>query len=302
MKAKQILKMYANGKRDFRGENLRGLSFKNQDLSGADFSDCDIRGTNFSGANLTGVRFINAKAGLVGIWEGTLFFICFFLAHLVGFFAIIPALSITLIYRYNLFSQINGCVALLTIILVLYKSIKPLTVIVGVILILALNLVLFFGYSFAVNVMENLEYSLTTFFMIIFVSLTQILTQSVGRALVQDGKCIVFASLSASIGGSTMIQAAMPEDIAEPLALALTLGINILNCYLGFRAIKVDPRDELIRTIALKFASIGATTFDQANLTDANFTEAVLKNANFKKAELIRTCFKDTKYLDLACW
>lgn len=88
MKAKQLLKLYANGKRDFRGENLSGLSFKNQDLSGADFSDCDIRETDFSGANLTGVRFINSKAGLTITWVVILILAGHILAFLAGFFAI----------------------------------------------------------------------------------------------------------------------------------------------------------------------------------------------------------------------
>jgi uncharacterized protein YjbI with pentapeptide repeats len=57
MKAVEVIEQYKNGRRDFRGESLRGCNFKNQELSGADFSGCDIRGANFSRANLTGVKF-----------------------------------------------------------------------------------------------------------------------------------------------------------------------------------------------------------------------------------------------------
>ncbi len=39
MKASEVLQLYAEGRQDFRGENLRCLSFEGKDLSGADFSE-----------------------------------------------------------------------------------------------------------------------------------------------------------------------------------------------------------------------------------------------------------------------
>ena len=68
MKAAAVIEQYKNGRRDFRGESLRGGNFRGADLTGADFSGCDIRGTNFSRANLTGVKFAGAKAGLPKRW------------------------------------------------------------------------------------------------------------------------------------------------------------------------------------------------------------------------------------------
>lgn len=76
MKAARVIAEYENGRRDFRGESLRGRNFgrltkkggkgewQGVDLSGTDFSGCDIRGTNFSYANLTDAKLQQANAGL----------------------------------------------------------------------------------------------------------------------------------------------------------------------------------------------------------------------------------------------
>lgn len=64
MKTAEVIEQYKNGRRDFRGESLRGCNFKKQDLSGADFSGCDLRSANFSEADLTDAKFEGAKAGL----------------------------------------------------------------------------------------------------------------------------------------------------------------------------------------------------------------------------------------------
>jgi uncharacterized protein YjbI with pentapeptide repeats len=65
MNAREVLRRYAAGERDFRRADLRGQSFKGQDLSGADFSEADIRGANFANAILRGVNFTGANGGLI---------------------------------------------------------------------------------------------------------------------------------------------------------------------------------------------------------------------------------------------
>ncbi|MDB9514902.1 pentapeptide repeat-containing protein, partial [Kamptonema animale CS-326] len=111
MKAQELLKRYAEGRRDFRGENLRGLSFKGKDLSGADFSETDIRGTNFSRANLTGAKFVEAKAGLQKRRVIGLLIFCCLLSGVLGSYIYFLAYFMTLIF-YDKPSNIIGWISL----------------------------------------------------------------------------------------------------------------------------------------------------------------------------------------------
>ncbi len=85
MKASEVLQHYTEGRRDFRGENLRGQNFRGQNLSGADFSECDIRGTNFKNAILKGTKFCKAKAGLQKRWVVGLLMVALLLIVLSSF-------------------------------------------------------------------------------------------------------------------------------------------------------------------------------------------------------------------------
>ncbi|NEP46456.1 MAG: pentapeptide repeat-containing protein [Okeania sp. SIO2H7] len=68
MKAAELLKHYDAGRRDFRGENLRGQNFSGKDLMGADFSGADIWSTNFARAHLRGADFRDVRVGLRPGW------------------------------------------------------------------------------------------------------------------------------------------------------------------------------------------------------------------------------------------
>ncbi|NEQ33826.1 MAG: pentapeptide repeat-containing protein, partial [Leptolyngbya sp. SIO4C5] len=68
LKAKEVLRLYATGERDFRGAILRGCNFRGADLSDADFSETDLRGTKFTNSVLERVNFSRAKCGIETNW------------------------------------------------------------------------------------------------------------------------------------------------------------------------------------------------------------------------------------------
>ncbi len=82
--------------------------------------------------------------------------------------------------------------------------------------------------------------------------------------------------------------------------VAGAVAFTLFGLYIGWRALKGDERDALVRSSAVAFAATGGTNFQGANLTDAIFTRATLKNTDFRKAILTRTGFRKAKKLDLA--
>ncbi|MFB2898421.1 pentapeptide repeat-containing protein [Aerosakkonemataceae cyanobacterium BLCC-F50] len=57
----------------------------------------------------------------------------------------------------------------------------------------------------------------------------------------------------------------------------------MINFYAGLKAVAVDEKFALVRTIAVALAAIGGTSFRGANLTDADFSGAILKNTDIRK-------------------
>lgn len=294
MKAKELLNLYAEGTRDFRGENLRGLSFRGKDLSGADFSKANIRGTDFSRANLTGAKFVKAKAGLPMRSVIILLIACFLLSVMSGVFAssattylpsivndktepinFLPSFSIVLLLSLQFIYRglnVNFAVAIAVAV-----AISGAAAVAGV----------FTGVA-TISLVEALA-----------AAITGAVAAAVTVAVATTGSVSTSISVAATITGAVI--AAYPFVYTRVIPVTITFLLMLSYSYLGWRAIKGDPRDEWIRTIALAFAVKDGTKFYEAILTDADFTKATLRNTDLEKATLTRTCFRDTIKLDLVC-
>jgi uncharacterized protein YjbI with pentapeptide repeats len=337
MKASEVLQQYAQGKRDFRGVNLRGLSFRNQDLSGADFSGADIRSTNFQGARLQGTQFVKAKAGLQKSRMILLLVFALLLVALSGFCYTLNAYFIVLIFDTSSSgSMVAGWVSLVvwvTFLIVLWHqgilaAITTVAVLVAIavalVAVVAVDGVMAGAPTSAAAIAFDIAFTRGGTFAVamVFVGVGMGAGAIAGAGAGAGGMALavastiagimaeivalccavtVAASLSGSLAGSLSVAGSIPMAIAGALTVSITVVIAAgVNFYIARRGMKGDEKHSLIRSIAVAFAAIGGTSFQGADLTEANFTGAVLKSTDFRSANLTRTYWKKAKLLDIA--
>ena len=270
MKAAAVIEQYKNGRRDFRGESLRGGNFRGTDLAEADFSGCDIRGANFSRANLTGVKFAEAKAGLQNRWVVILLGLALVLIVISSFFSVVAAYLVSLIFdSSSTQNQVAGWSTLIFLICFCAVTwLKNILAGVGA-----------FAFAFAVAV------AFAGAVAVVFAGAVPVVFAGAVPVAVAGAVAVALAGALAGAGA-----------VAVTVAGALTL---FYFC-LGWLTLKQESRDPWLRQIVIAFAAIGGTSFFQANLTEADFTGARLKNTNFNRAILKKTCFKQAIKLELA--
>lgn len=81
-------------------------------------------------------------------------------------------------------------------------------------------------------------------------------------------------------------------------ALAVAFAGAVAGAYIGWRAMRGDPRDAWVRSFAIAFAALGGTSFRSADLTDANFSHARLKSTDMREATLTRVRWYGAIMLD----
>ncbi len=324
-KAQELLRRYAEGERDFSEEDLRGNSFYGKDLAKANFSRANIHGVNFSNTNLTGANFSDAKAGLEIDFYLSYYLISFytFMSLLSGFCSFFVGVFVAQIFNSSYISSelpitgtIVGLVSLITVtifcVVTIYEGIKT-----------ALRTFAGFGafvlsLAFFYTVVGTGTFAGTATFAGAATVAGAIAvvgaTTAVSAAFLATAVAGAVAVAGASAGASAAVVAATCAAIfAEAVAIdffpitragagagTVAGAFTLFSAYIGWRAIKGDEKQAVIRNIAVAFAATSGTSFRGANLTDADFTGAILKNTSLSRATLIRTCWRDTKKLDLA--
>ncbi|MEL7351241.1 MAG: pentapeptide repeat-containing protein [Cyanobacteria bacterium J06649_5] len=305
MKAKELLRRYNKGERDFRevdlsGESLRGMTLAGIDLSGANLSHTDLRGTKFTGAKLIGTQLCETKTGsqrrwlipsrllslaLSGLGSALLsLFVAFFLDSIIS-----PSGKMT--------GSVAGDVAfgmfgLAVIAVTLYFNYRQ-----GIMAALSA-----FAFAVGVAISASVPGSASgaaafTFAAAIGGSIAG--ASAFAGSIAVAGAGSIVGSIAGSVTGAGATNSSN-QTLLIGVTVVIVLLITRLNWTISRRALLGDPRDKLIRDLAIGLTSVGGTRFDNADLTGANFSKATLTNAHFKAATVRRTCFHLSKQIHLS--
>jgi uncharacterized protein YjbI with pentapeptide repeats len=311
MKTAEVIEQYQNGRRDFRGESLRGCNFKKQDLSGADFSGCDIRGANFSGANLTEVKFEKAKAGLQKRSVVILLLAALVLMIISSFFSAINSIIISYLFdESGTDIQITSWVSLIFLfffcVFTWQKNILAGAVTGAVAVAIAgiLSGVLL-GRAVLGALLGGVLVAGGVAITIVLVGGVSVAIMATVLAVVERvvaGVAGVAGTVIVTVVGAGVGVVALRlgvRKVALVVAVLVVVTLTLFFCYIGWLTLKQEYRDPWLRKIVIAFAALGGTSFFKANLTATDFTGATLKSTNFNQAILNKTIFKQAIKLEL---
>ncbi|NJL52900.1 MAG: hypothetical protein HC930_13045 [Hydrococcus sp. SU_1_0] len=313
MKASEVLTRYAAGERNFKSVNLRGEFFKGQNLnlSEADFSNADIRGVKFIDVTLHRTKFTNTKAGTKKLCQIALLIFSWLMAAIYGFLSSIIGVGIVIFF----FSPDSGLSKNESVIgsLIFLAIISLFFVITLIKDLVAGFAVVSFSILVAIVVVILLAGAVTGIVAAAVAAVMTIAVSALGAVAVAAAEIIietfgitvaviiaVLVSIQTAIAGINYVANEEPIIISKAILISIMLSVAIvlLSAYIGWRSIKENERDIWIYSIAISFAAIGATSFQNAKLIDADFTKASLKSTDFREANLTRTCWRDAQNLD----
>ena len=322
---------------DYSGQNLRGRSFKGQNLEGANFSYADIRGIYFTGANLRGTDFTGAKAGLQKRWALLLVLLSWLLLGISSFVCVINSFFISYIFDYSQDpqSQFTSLVAVIVTIIayiiiihrgisvnifgtfVINLGIAGITMGIvygGIIGLLSVDQSLaLVGAIFGALVLAGAFAFVLTFAFVSTFGLVLSFATAFAISFTVGGifagiiagifafvNTITFSVLYAAFMDSLFKSTAIfPGIFAVAVSAFFLAGIGtVISAYIAWRAIKKDKKYASIRNTAVAIATIGGTSFRNADLTDTNFSKVTFKGTDLRGARLIRTSFHKSQFLD----
>ena len=101
-------------------------------------------------------------------------------------------------------------------------------------------------------------------------------------------KLLVAVALTVAVIVATKLSGS--SVIAHIVAATVAVAITLLGAYVGHRTLGSDEKYKLIWLVVTKLTARG-TSFNGADLTEADFTQATLKNTDFRNSILTRTCW-----------
>lgn len=291
-------------KERFKSKNLQEIDLFDQSLTGADFSKADIRGAKFNNCDLIHTSFEGTKAGISNNWKITLYFITTFLGSLAGLISGYSGGLLSDLFFGNSEGLIFGIVSLILIVIFLTNIwVKGIGITLAIIselsaaaLIAAMALFSdeqsqsMLAVDAQFTVLSIAGYTAGLINMAVAISISQ-----VAHLVRLKSVLIIVSSLGLSIG----ILFGVSQRSGYAVALIIGLITIAIGYHTGQKAIsnKQDNKYKVIQLLSKNIVTIGATTFQGANLTSANFGNANLSNVDFRNSILLRTNFRDTQGL-----
>ncbi|MEA5447432.1 pentapeptide repeat-containing protein [Leptolyngbya sp. CCNP1308] len=279
-------------------KNLRRRLREGRLLDGIDLSSADIRGVNFASLSLIATNFEGVHTGPsfgwnIGLSVGLLFLstIVSLISAYIGAF-VATAIPIT--------ATVTGKVFAVTAPSLLFVAF------IGIALWRGFGN-LMWGFALAITAAITIPLVLPTmnntkliFLIFVFglaVEITAVVagTIAVTAARILSDKWMIALVILAILAGAPLGTISGAEGATEtPVTLAVMAAVLTflvllgLSVYISKQAVADDSRYSLIRKIAIAVCSYRGTSFQEANLTNANFTAAKLKQADFRQANLTR--------------
>ncbi|WP_427158798.1 pentapeptide repeat-containing protein [Aliinostoc sp. HNIBRCY26] len=303
---------------NFAGQNLQGRDFSGQNLTNADFSNSDIRGANFTNAILKNANFQNAKAGIKNDWAFFLLLVAFLLSIISGTFSgFSGTYLITFIFRtapdINIYLFLSSLTALTIFFIVnIFRGIRAALGTVVIISAIAGACCGIFAGTFPQAVV--IPFVTGSFMIAITVAfLTGVIACTIaGIIAISFIATIVILSLIGIIPGSLVVarmavsMGLFTGDITSAFiesflgAISVTIFVMLLNSYVGWQAINLHKKYDLIVKIAVALVSLRGTCLKNADISSANFAHATLRNIDIRNATLTHCNFYAAKQLDYA--
>jgi uncharacterized protein YjbI with pentapeptide repeats len=292
-------------------KDLRNQSFRGQDLEGSDFSYSNISGSDFTQANLKGVNFSHCTTGLKPNWLFIVqFLILFFVSLSILFQAYLGAFFGSILPTPESFL---GFLVVFIFALTTLLGFIFITIFKGVGKELGLFALIIVTFVAICVILPGVSHSRGNIILLAILVAVYVAGASMGSIALAITRIMPKTLLSRLVIPAIFFMAPLGmylgveeiEEISE-IVIALIIAIPIfslllgLTFYIAFQATSGNKKYEWIQKIAVFILSMGGTSFYNSNLSDANFTEASLEYSDFRAADLTRTCWLNSRQMELA--